>query len=129
MTLPLWCLVVAAVLPMAAKMPVAWFMAKAEGGYDNRQPRRQQAAFEGAAARAVAGHHNAFEALMVFAPGVLVAEQWGGDAELAAGLCIAWVVSRLAYHALYIAGVSTVRSLVWSVGWLSAIALYVTPAF
>ena len=127
MSIPLWCLVIAAVLPMVAKAPVAYFMARAEGGYDNKQPRRQQGALAGAGARAVAGHHNAFEALIVFAPGVLVAEASGGDADVAAGLALFWVASRLVYHALYIADVSTARSLVWTFGWTCAIALYLTP--
>ena len=61
----LTCLFIAMLLPYLAKGPVAWAMAKA-GGYDNHHPRSQQAQLTGFGARALAGHQNAFESLLIF---------------------------------------------------------------
>lgn len=60
----LTCLFIAMLLPYLAKGPVAWAMVKA-GGYDNHHPRTQQAQLTGFGARALAGHQNAFESLLI----------------------------------------------------------------
>jgi len=37
------------------------------------------------------------------------------------------VVSRLAYVACYLSDLATLRSAVWTVGWLATLALFVSP--
>ncbi|WP_119395558.1 MAPEG family protein [Salinibius halmophilus] len=112
MTVLIVCLMVAAFLPYLAKVPLMKAMA-ALGGYDNNHPRAQQTALTGFGARALAGHQNAFESLAVFAPAVVVAIAVGQDSALVQGLAVAHVVLRVIYHVLYLANLSTARSLVW----------------
>jgi uncharacterized MAPEG superfamily protein len=98
-------------------------------GYNNKNPRDQQAALAGAGKRAVAAHQNGFEAFAPFAAGVLIAYVSGARPQLAAGLVVAHLLSRTLYPFLYIADSASMRSLVWGVGALSAVALMCLPAF
>ena len=59
-------LFIAMLLPFLAKAPLAAAMQKA-GGYDNNNPRAQQAALTGFGQRANAAHYNSFEALLIYA--------------------------------------------------------------
>ena len=73
MTIALWCLLVAVILPYVW-LPVAFGERKKQfGTVDNKQPRGQISKLEGKGARAYGAHQNAFEALAVFAPAVLTA--------------------------------------------------------
>ncbi|HBY84354.1 MAG TPA: hypothetical protein DEO86_00605, partial [Colwellia sp.] len=66
------CLFLALLLPLLAKGPVAYAMAKL-GGYNNNHPREQQSKLTGFGARALAAHQNAFESLILFAPAIILA--------------------------------------------------------
>lgn len=121
-----WCIVAAWFTVYASKAPVAVAMARA-GGYDNRHPRAQQAALTGWGARAVASHQNGFEAFAPFAAAVVVAHLAGGPAGLVNGLAVTFVVARLLYVACYLADWSTLRSTVWSVGFLVTFGLFISP--
>lgn len=130
MSIPILCLILAALLVLATKAPVAVAMAREGGGrYDNRYPRAQQARLTGFGARALAAHQNTIEAFPVFAAGVLAA-LWGiGDAPLVTWLSVAFVIARVAYAACYWADVHWLRSLSWGVGygvsiWLMALSLF-----
>lgn len=64
-----WCVMLAWIWVYLSKGPVAMAMNKL-GGYDNRNPRAQQAELTGWGARATAAHANGFEAFAPFgAPG------------------------------------------------------------
>jgi len=115
MTILMICLLVAAMLPYLAKVPVAIAMNK-QGGYDNKHPRAQQALLTGFGARALAAHQNAFESLMVFAPAVLLAIAVGASGTLIQQLAIAHIVARVAYNVLYLLNISTFRSIAWVIG-------------
>ncbi|HHF7348431.1 TPA: MAPEG family protein [Legionella feeleii] len=67
------CLFIACLLPYLAKIPVVIMMKRQPGGYDNKQPRAQQAALTGIGARAVAAHQNSFESLIIFSTAALTA--------------------------------------------------------
>lgn len=128
MSLAVSCLIAAAALIYITKLPVAIAMAKLDGGYDNHQPRAQQARLTGFGARALAAHQNAIEAFPLFAAGLLLA-LWAQAAEAwINGLCLTFVIARMVYCILYWADVATLRSLVWAVGtgcsfWLMALAI------
>lgn len=126
MAIHLWCIVAAWGLVYAAKVPVAVAMQRA-GGYDNRHPRAQQAALTGWGARSVAAHLNGFEAFAPFAAAVLVAHVSGAATGLIDILAVVFVASRVAYTGLYIADLASVRSLVWGVGWLATLGLFLSP--
>ncbi|MCL1080241.1 MAPEG family protein [Parashewanella spongiae] len=109
------CLFIAMLLPFLAKAPVAYAMAKL-GGYDNQHPREQQSKLTGFGARALAGHQNAFESLLVFGMAVLAVIATGDITETAVTLAIVHIVARIMYHILYLIDLSTLRSLSWFVG-------------
>jgi uncharacterized MAPEG superfamily protein len=103
-------------------------MHKQEGGYDNRDPRAQQASLEGLGRRALAAHNNGFEAFAPFVAGVLAAVQRGVRIEVIAGLCIAFVVVRSIYVAAYLADKSSARSGAWTLGTIATAALMICAA-
>ncbi|MEH6465070.1 MAG: MAPEG family protein [Shewanella psychromarinicola] len=109
------CLLIAVLLPYAAKVPLAMAMTKL-GRYDNNHPREQQAQLTGFGARALAGHQNAFESLIIFGLAVLTALVTNNVTDLVALLAIVHVVARLVYHVLYLLNFGTLRSLSWFVG-------------
>ena len=126
MAFHLWCIVAAWVLVYAGKLPVALAMQKA-GGYDNHNPRRQEAALTGWGARSLAAHLNGFETFAPFAAAVLVAHISGAQPGLVDGLAVTFVLSRVAYVACYLADLSSFRSAVWTVGWLATLGLFLSP--
>jgi uncharacterized MAPEG superfamily protein len=123
MTLALWCVLAAGILPY-----VTVGVAKAAGGaYDNHDPRSRAAAYEGLARRAHAAHLNGFEAFPLFAAAVLVAELKGGSRGMVDALAVAFVLARVGYIACYALDKPTLRSIVWSLGLFSAIAIFISP--
>lgn len=113
------CLFITAWLPFLSKIAVASAMAK-EGGYDNNHPREQQKKLKGYGARALAAHQNSFEALLIFAVAVLSALVTHTNSWLTNYLAITFVISRILYHAFYLMNLSTLRSLIWFVGFGSS---------
>ncbi|ESE43277.1 inner membrane mapeg superfamily protein [Shewanella decolorationis S12] len=110
-------------LPYLAKGPVAWAMAKA-GGYDNHHPRTQQAQLTGFGARALAGHQNAFESLLIFGLAVLTVIATGKVTPTAEWLAIVHIAARVAYQILYLLNKGTLRSLSWFVAIFSAFGIF-----
>jgi uncharacterized MAPEG superfamily protein len=119
--------VAAALLIFVSKVPLAIAMSKAEGGYDNNNPRSQQAQLTGFGARAKAAHENTIEAFPVFAAGAILALWSNADVATMQMWCSIFIVCRLAYIALYLMDKGTFRSLVWMVATLSSYALMVQP--
>ncbi|MGI2177559.1 MAPEG family protein [Shewanella frigidimarina] len=117
------CLLIAMLLPYAAKVPLAMAMVKL-GRYDNDHPRAQQAQLTGFGARALAGHQNAFESLIVFGIAVLTALITNNVTDVVALLAIVHVVARLVYHALYLLNFGTLRSLSWFVAISASIGIF-----
>lgn len=129
MTVPFWCLLISAVLIYATKIPLSMAMAKSAGGYDNKNPREQQAKLEGWGKRALGAHANAFEAFGFFAAAVFVAHLGHASEKWSNILAIAFVILRTAYPVLYIANVDKARSTVWGLAVSCTVALFVLPAF
>jgi uncharacterized MAPEG superfamily protein len=123
MTTLLICLLIAMLLPYAAKGPVAVAMAKL-GGYDNSHPREQQSKLTGFGARAVAGHQNAFESLLIFGLAVLVVLATGKVNMVAEIAAIVHVVARVAYQILYLKDKGTLRSLSWFVAIIASFTVF-----
>src|SRR5690554_2217869 len=112
MSVLIWCLLIAGLLPIAAKAPVVYFQNR-DKGYDNRHPRAQQQRLTGAGARAVAGHYNAYEAFPLYAAAVLLVIVTNQVTALNITLAVGFVALRIGYHILYIANWDKLRSLVW----------------
>jgi uncharacterized MAPEG superfamily protein len=51
----------------------------------------------------------------------------GGPTTLVDGLALLFVGARLAYVVCYLADLATLRSLVWTVGFLSTLVLFISP--
>ena len=126
MAVHLWCIMAAWIVVYSSKLPVALAMQRA-GGYDNHDPRGQQAKLTGWGARSVAAHLNGFETFAPFAAAVLVAHISGARTGLVDALAVTFVVSRAVYVACYLSDLATLRSTVWTVGWLTTFALFVSP--
>ena len=122
MTVLIWCLFTAALLPYLAKGPVASAMSKLDG-YDNNHPRSQQAKLTGYGARALAAHQNAFESLIIFAPAVLLAIATNTITPSIELLAVCHVVARITYNLLYLFNIGVLRSIVWGVATVSSFAI------
>jgi len=121
MTIAYWCVLVAALLPFLFTA-----VAKGMGGrYNNRAPREWQSRLEGAPARAHAAHLNSFEAFPFFAAAVIIGHLRDMPQETLDLLAIAFIVLRLAYGLIYIAGWPRTRSLVWALAFLCPVAMFV----
>ncbi|MBM7035366.1 MAPEG family protein [Vibrio ulleungensis] len=108
----IWCLIIVALLPYIAKIPLASAMSKA-GGYNNKYPRDQQSTLTGFGSRALAAHENAFESLIVFSVSVLLAIATNSATELVQILAIIHVCFRVAYHVCYLLNKDLLRSVFW----------------
>jgi uncharacterized MAPEG superfamily protein len=95
------------------------------GAVDNKTPRAQQAQLTGRGAWAVGAHQNAFEAVAVFAPAVLVAHLAGADPVWSARWSVLFVIARVFHGVFYVGGVDLLRSLSFGVGIVAAVALFV----
>ncbi len=122
MILLIWVLFISLLLPYIAKAPVALAMHKL-GRYDNKHPRNQQTQLSGYGARALAAHQNAFESLIIFTPALLLAIATNHTSTFIQTLSIIYVISRLAYNALYLANISTLRSIVWFISLLCPLVI------
>jgi uncharacterized MAPEG superfamily protein len=122
MTILIWCLFAATLLPYLAKAPLAIAMNKLDG-YDNNHPRSQQAKLTGFGARALAAHQNAFESLIIFAPAVLLAIATNTITDTITILAITHVIARVAYNVFYLLNIGLLRSIVWALATLSSFAI------
>ncbi len=98
------------------------------GGYQMQmfsQPRAMLDRLPQYAQRATWAHENGFEALIVYTAASLSAYVTGVESPLAVGAAIAFLVARSLYSVFYIANIPPARSLMFGVGNLSNIVLFV----
>ena len=125
-TVAYWCVLIAALLPIAC----AW-LAKSkgigkprkQGGFDNSDPRGWLARQTDWHARANAAQANSFEALPFFIGAVIIAHQLGAPQTLLDILALVFVTLRVIYIAMYVAGLPTIRSGIWTLALLVNIAI------
>jgi uncharacterized MAPEG superfamily protein len=124
MTPALWCLFLAGLLPYAATV-----IAKAgRRDFDNGNPRVWLSQQGGYRQRANAAQHNAFEAFPFFAAAVIVAHLLRGPLPLVNTLAVIFIVARVLYLICYLANRSTLRSLMWCVGFFAAVGIFICTA-
>ncbi len=112
-----WCVLIAALLPaICGGIAKSGRFSKpaGAGGYDNRDPRAWLGRQSGWRARANAAQANSFEALPFFIGAVVLALQLGADTGRVDLLAAIFVLLRIAYIGLYVGGLATLRSLVWT---------------
>ncbi len=122
MTVLIICLFISLVLPLLAKGPVAYAMAKL-GGYNNYHPREQQNKLTGFGARALAAHQNAFESVILFAPAILLALLTANTSTAIITLSITHIIARVLYNILYLLNMGLLRSIVWAIATLCSFAI------
>jgi uncharacterized MAPEG superfamily protein len=113
-------LIAAAMLPY-----LAIALAKAAGGIDNRAPRPSLESLSGWRRRADWAHRNHFEAFPAFAASVFVAELTHAPQIRIDQLAGIFVLLRVIYTGLYIADQAILRSVVWLLGLIAVIWLFV----
>jgi uncharacterized MAPEG superfamily protein len=123
MTFAYWMILVAAFLPYATI-----FLAKNGARIDNRAPRISLEKLKGWRKRAVWAHSNHFEAFAPFAAAVIVAGLAHAPQNRIDFLAGAFILFRLVYTALYIGDKAGARSIVFVLGWLCVVALFVIGA-
>ncbi|GLK68629.1 MAPEG family protein [Hansschlegelia plantiphila] len=120
MPISMWCVLFAGVLPILT----SGLAKRGDRSFDNSKPREWAQTAEDWRKRAVAAQQNAFEAFPFFAAAVLVAWTQGGPQEWIDRLAIVFVVVRLAYLWAYVANRPTLRSTIWSIGFLVCVAIF-----
>jgi uncharacterized MAPEG superfamily protein len=117
-----WCVLVAGLLPYLGAT-----IAKAGGSrYNNRDPREWLARQGGWRKRADNFQANSFEAFPFFAAAVIVAHLTGAEPARIDALALIFIAARLAYLAAYLGNWHGVRSIVWMVGLVTTIVLFVS---
>jgi len=123
-----WCVLIAALLPFAligyAKFGGQQKMQPAE----NAWPRAWLAQIEGKQKRAHWAEQNSYEAFPPFAAGVIIAAVAGAAPAVINTLAVLFVVLRIGYGICYIQDLATARSIVWGLGFLCVIGLFVAAA-
>jgi uncharacterized MAPEG superfamily protein len=124
MTIPLLCVFIAFVLIYVPRGIVARAQARQPEGFDNRNPRDQQARLTGAGKRAHAAHQNAIEGFAPFAAAVFTAHLAGADPKWSAVLAVTYVAARAVYIAVYLADKAALRSAVWMLSFVATCGLF-----
>jgi uncharacterized MAPEG superfamily protein len=123
-TVALWCVLVAALLPILATT-----VAKAGGErYNNRNPRAWMERQAGFRVRANNAQLNSFEAFPFFAVAVIVAQMLQAPQDRVDALAVIFIVVRVAYIGCYLADWHLARSIAWLLGWLACIFIFVSGA-
>jgi uncharacterized MAPEG superfamily protein len=128
MTIPLWSLLVASVLPYVWFGIASGLRRQEFGVADNRHPRLQEAQQTDRGARAMGASANAFEALSVYAPAVIVAHLRTADSPLGPVLAIAWVALRVVHGIAYLGDKPALRTGCFALASGCAIAFYFVAA-
>ena len=122
MTTAYWCVLIAALMPYIASS-----IAKAGGErYNNRYPRLWLDRQEGFRARANAAQENSFEAFPFFAAAVIVAHLTQAPQDRIDALAVIFIVARVAYVVCYLADWHWPRSIVWTMGIVATMTLFVS---
>lgn len=127
MTIAYWCILLSVFIPLGCA-----YYGKLRGGFqrrDNANPRAFWASTEGVAARANAAQANSHEIFAPFAAAVLIAHATGQASQgWVDALAVLFVLSRIGYCVAYVADQSSLRSLLWVVGLLCIMGLFVAAA-
>jgi len=121
-----WCVLIAALLPIACTWLAKWpGLGKpvGQGGFENHDPRGWLARQQGWQARAIAAQANSFEALPFFIGAVVLALQLGAPQATLDILALLFVTLRIIYIVMYVADLPLARSGIWSLALLVNIGI------
>jgi uncharacterized MAPEG superfamily protein len=120
MTVALWCVLIAALLPILCTAIAKWGFK----GFDNHQPRDWLARQTGWRARAHAAQGNSWEAFAIFSAAVFAAHLAHAPQARMDAIAIAFIAVRLIYIVLYVSNRAALRTIVWLIGLLLCVALF-----
>jgi uncharacterized MAPEG superfamily protein len=116
---------------LAAFLPLVWVGAAKMGGrgYDNARPRLFLQNLTGWQQRADWAQSNAYENFPPFAAGVIVAHIVGVPQLTVDILAGTFLIARITHGVAYIFDKPTLRSVVWSVGFLSMVGCFLAAGW
>jgi len=123
MTIALWCVLVAALMPIVC----AGIAKGGRADFDNANPRQWLDGLDGWRRRADAAQRNCFEAFPLFAAAALLATFKGAATGTVDLLAVLWLALRIAYVWAYVADRSTLRSALFALALAVAIAIFIAP--
>ena len=119
MPIAIWCILIAAVLPVLSVFP-----AKLSREYNNANPRNPDYWRDDFRARAQAAQNNGFEAFPFFAVSVFVSMSQGASLYWVDQLAVLFILLRLIYVFCYWTDRATPRSIAWLASFITIVALF-----
>jgi uncharacterized MAPEG superfamily protein len=127
MTIAELCIFASVMLYLLTIVPVKWISVSEGGRYDNARPRDPAFYDEGIRERALGAHQNGIEAFPFFAAAVLLAEFRGAPQNLINELSVLFLIVRAAYVLTYVGNRPSLRSILWTIGFLITVAIFFLP--
>ena len=124
MTIAEWC-VLAAVLIFL--LTIAPFKAASGREFDNQNPRDPRFYAPPLRNRALGAHINGIETFPFFAFAVLLAEFRHVPQAPLDQLAVGFILLRLAFVGVYLAGWGWTRTVIWNLGFLANLAIFLLP--
>ena len=124
MTVAEYCIFGAVALYLLSIVPIKWLGFRQ---YDNSKPRDGVFYHDAIRARALGAHQNGIEAFPFFAAAVLLAEFREAPQNLINELAVLFLIVRIAYVLTYVGNRPSLRSILWSVGFLINISIFFLP--
>jgi uncharacterized MAPEG superfamily protein len=124
MTIAEYCIFGSVVLYLLTIAPIKWLGFR---DYDNSKPRDPAFYHDAIRSRALGAHQNGVEAFPFFAVAVLLAEFRAAPQNLINELAILFLIVRIAYVLTYIGNRPSLRSILWSVGFIINVAIFFLP--
>lgn len=125
MSTAFWCVLAAGLMPVLTVMFAKWGVRQ----YDNHEPRAWMEQLQGRRRRADYAHRNHFEAFPFFAAAVIIASHLHAPQGLLDSFAVLFIVVRVAYTLCYLYDRATLRSILWSIGYLCVIGIFLIPVF
>ncbi len=114
-------ILIAGMMPLMCAAIAKW----GRKDYDNHNPRAWMAKLDGFRARANAAQENCLEAFPFFAVGVILAALGGADGDALETVSWLFILARTGYVVCYLQDRSSLRTLLWIIGYGCVINLYV----
>jgi uncharacterized MAPEG superfamily protein len=126
MTIAEWCVLATVLIYL---LTIAPFKTVGQPQFDNQNPRDPRFYQPPLRARALGAHINGIETFPFFAFAVLLAEFRHAPQSALDQLALLFVVFRLAFVFLYLAGWGWTRTAVWNLGFLANLAIFLLPVW
>jgi uncharacterized MAPEG superfamily protein len=124
MTIAEWCVFAALMLYLLTIAPIKWIGFRR---FDNANPRDPAFYDDPIRSRALGAHQNGIEAFPFFAIAVLLAEFRASPQRLINELAVLFLIVRIAYVFTYLGDRPTLRSILWSIGFVINLAIFFMP--